>query len=112
MENYVDATTGAHTQTIEGFWRQVKVYLPTFGLQPRYLNLYIGSFLWRRYCKQRKLDMFTHMLRYISKKRPFAKTLLPTAQMVPVVTNYTSNTTKGTTKENAVDILDEDDFES
>ena len=43
-ENYVDPETGAHTQTIEGFWGQCKSYLPTFGLKPRYLGLYIGSF--------------------------------------------------------------------
>ena len=30
-EHYVDPETGAHTQTVEGLWRQVKAFLPNFG---------------------------------------------------------------------------------
>ena len=39
-ENFVDPDTGAHTQTVEGFWRQCKSYLPSFGLKPKYLRIY------------------------------------------------------------------------
>ena len=31
FDNYADPETGAHTQTVEGFWRQYKSFLPTFG---------------------------------------------------------------------------------
>ena len=101
-ENFVDPETGAHTQTVEGFWRQCKSYLPNFGLKPRYLRTYIGSFLWYRYCKQRKLDLFVHMLKSISEKRPFVTQLLPVAELTfnPVF--------KEGTKENAIEILDND----
>ena len=111
-ENYVDPNTGAHTQTIEGVWRQCKAFLPTFGLKPRYLHLYIGSFLWHRYCKQRKLDMFTHILKCISEKRPFTRTVLPSAQMVTSVSCDISCTKQGLSKENAIDLMEDDDFES
>ena len=77
--NYVDPDTGAHTQTIEGFWRQCKVWLPNFGLKPRYLGIYIGSFCWYRYCKQRDLDMFVQLLQSIAEKRPFNQFILPAA---------------------------------
>ena len=80
-ENYVDPGTGAHTQTIEGFWRQVKAWLPDFGMKPRDLPTYLGAFLWFRYCKQRKLDQFIHLLKCISEKRPFENETLPGANM-------------------------------
>ena len=64
--NYVDPVTGAHTQTNEGFWRQCKAKLPTFGLQPKYLSIYLGAFCWYRYCKQRNLDIFMHLRKCIA----------------------------------------------
>ena len=102
-ENFVDPETGAHTQTVEGFWRQYKSYLPNLGLKPKYLRTYLGSFLWYRYCKQRKLDLFVHMLKSISEKRPFVNHPLPVAELTfnPV--------SKEGTKENAIEIQDDDD---
>ena len=70
-ENYVHPETGAHTQTVEGMWRQVKAFLPNFGLKPGDLNTYIGTFLWLRYTKQRKLDKFIHFLACVKEKHPF-----------------------------------------
>ena len=58
----MDPETSAHTQTVEGMWRQVKACLPNFGLKPGDLNTYIGTFLWLRYTKQRKLNNFIHFL--------------------------------------------------
>ena len=80
-KNYVDPETGAHTQTIEGFWRQFKAWLPNFGLKPADLSTYIGFFCWYLYCKQRKVDFFLHLLRCISNKRPFLVENLPNATM-------------------------------
>ena len=78
--NYVDPETG-HTQTIEGFWRQCKAKLPSFGLKPKYLVIYIGSFCWCRYCKQRNLDFFIHLLSCIAEKRSFVEYNLPISTM-------------------------------
>ena len=110
-ENYVDPETGAHTQTIEGFWRQCKSYLPKFGLKPRYLSLYIGSFLWYRYCKQRKLDMFIHILKCFSEKRPYATYTLPPAEMHPVPQIVDNNVTAGVDNVQAIYVSDDSDFE-
>ena len=111
-ENYVDPCTGAHTQTIEGFWRHCKSYLPNSGLKPRYLQSYLGSFLWYRYCKQRNLDMFSHILKCISKKRPFVQNVLPVARMARVDSNTIPSAKKGTSKDDAIALCDDDDFES
>ena len=75
--NYVDPVTGAHTQSIEGLWRHAKEFLPSFGMRPDDLQQYLGSFMWFRFCKQRKLDMFVHMMKCISEEVPPAHNLLP-----------------------------------
>ena len=76
-KNFVDPETGAHTQTIEGLWRHCKTFLPTFGMKSKDLNTYIGSFLWHRYCKQRKLDMFIKFLECAAELHPPVKNILP-----------------------------------
>ena len=76
-ENFVDPETGAHTQTIEGLWRHCKAFLPSFGLKSRDLHTYLGAFLWHRYCKQRKLDMFVKFLKCAAEIRPPDKNELP-----------------------------------
>ena len=63
----------------------------------------MGSFLWYRYCKQRKLDLFIHMLKSISEKRPFINHSLPVAE---IMFNPVSKTG---TKEDAIEILEDED---
>ena len=77
-----------------------------------YLKIYLGSFLWHRYCKQRNLDMFIHILSCFSEKRPFVKSDLPIAKMTPIATGSISHTCNGENKENAKNLLEDDDFES
>ena len=109
-KNYVDQETGAHTQTIEGFWRYAKSYLPAFGMKPKDLNTYLGAFCWYRFCKQRKLDQFVHLLRCISELRPIKTFQLPVAQMLenseqPDLEHKTAEApASGTRKETAVDV--------
>ena len=110
-ENYVDPETGAHTQTVEGFWRQLKSFLPTFGLKPKYLRLYLGNFLWYRYCKQRKLDMFLHILKCISETRPLLKIVLPIAQITNGISISQQPDKQGTLAENAIDVTGDSEFD-
>ena len=111
-ENFVDPETGAHTQTIEGFWRQCKAYLPSFGLKPKYLRLYIGSFLWLRYSKQRKQDVFVHLLKCKSEKRPFLTSSLPIAQMEIIQAMPTTTVDEGNSKKSTIDLTDDVDFDT
>ena len=69
-KNYVDPNTGAHTQTIEGLWSHVKDFLPNHGMKPCDLGSYLGTFMWVRFCKQRKLDKFMHFLKCAAEIRP------------------------------------------
>ena len=80
-ENFVDPESGAHTQTIEGMWRHCKDFLPSFGLKPAYLETYLGTFCWYRYCKQRKLDMFLHFLKCAADTHRPVVNVLPIACM-------------------------------
>ena len=81
-QNYVNPETGAHTQTVEGVWRHCKDFLPSFGLKPKDLHTYIGTFMWYRYCKERKLDMFKHFLVSAASKFPPSRTNLPSGQAI------------------------------
>ena len=56
-------------------------------------------------CKQRNLDLFIHMLKSISEKRPFIIQALPNAQ---IAVNTVSRSKIGT-KENAIEIKEDDD---
>ena len=76
-KNYVDPETGAYTQTVEGMWNHCKQFMPSFGMKPRDLHTYIGTFLWTRYCKQRRLDMFMHILKCAAELHPPIRNTLP-----------------------------------
>ena len=76
-KNYVDPATGAYTQTVEGMWNHCKTFLPSFGMKPKDLRTYLGAFLWTRYCKQRRLDMFTHFLKCAAELHPPLTNTLP-----------------------------------
>ena len=76
-KNYVDPETGAYTQTVEGMWNHCKQFMPSFGMKPRDLHTYIGTFLWTRYCKQRRLDMFMHILKCAAELHPPIRNALP-----------------------------------
>ena len=78
----VDPDTDAYTQTIEGVWNHCKQFLLAFGMKPKDLHTYFGSFLWIRYCKQRKLDMFVHFLKSAAEMYPPVVNEMPNAVMV------------------------------
>ena len=65
--NYVDPDTGAHTQTIGGLWHHCKDFLHTSGMKLCDAHSYLGAFMWYRYAKQRKLDMFLFLLKCAAK---------------------------------------------
>ena len=79
-KNYVDPDTGAHTETIEGMWKHMKEFLPN-GMLPKDADTYIGTFLWHRYCKQRKLDVFIHFLKCCAAIHKPTQFTLPSATM-------------------------------
>ena len=79
-KNYVDPETGAHTETIEGMWKHMKDFLPN-GMAPKDAESYIGVFLWHRYCKQRKLDVFVHFLKCCASIYKPTQFCLPSASM-------------------------------
>ncbi len=64
--NFVDPTTGAHTQTIEGTWSQVKFMMRKRGVMNTSDDLfdtYLPEYLWRRKLKNDypSLKMYEHV---------------------------------------------------
>ena len=72
-------------QTIEGLWHHCKDFLPSSGMKPRDVHSYLGAFMWHRYAKQRKLDMFLFLLKCSAEIFPPVQNLLPIAQMNPIL---------------------------
>ena len=56
--------------------------------------------------------MFSRILKCKNEKRPFVQNVLPVAQMTRVTSNTISSAKKGTSKDYAIDLCDDDDFES
>ena len=50
-------------------------------MKPKDLDSYLGSFMWLRYCKQRNLDLFIHMLECIAEIDAPEVFVLPSASM-------------------------------
>ena len=87
-KNFVDPDTGAYTQTVEGMWRHMKVFLPPYGIPPRYLDSYLGAFMWIRYAKQRDLDLFIYFLECAAEQnRPFISGYKPVDLPSATITN-------------------------
>jgi len=47
-QNFVDPTSGAHTQNIERLWRDVRSGIPRFGRSEKHLVGYLAEFLFKR----------------------------------------------------------------
>ena len=47
-KNFVDPTTGAHTQNIERTWREVRGGIPRFGRSQKHMAGYLAEFLFKR----------------------------------------------------------------
>jgi len=46
--NFVDPTTGAHTQNIKHVWREVRGGVPRFGRNSQHFAGYLAEFLFKR----------------------------------------------------------------
>jgi len=67
-KNFVDPVTGAHTNTIEGLWNQVKKKLKRMsGTFKDKLPGYLDEFNWQR---QYPGNRFENMLRHIGELYP------------------------------------------
>jgi transposase-like protein/predicted RNA-binding Zn-ribbon protein involved in translation (DUF1610 family) len=64
--HFKDPETGAHTNTIEGSWAHAKRGLPKSGLKKPFLSGYLAEYIWRKHCRQNKLDLFEEFLRAIA----------------------------------------------
>ena len=56
--NYVNPWTGAHTQTIESSWKHCKISVPDLGLKEDELDGHLGHFMWERFAKEYKKDLY------------------------------------------------------
>lgn len=56
--NFIDPTTGAHTQNIERSWRDVRSNIPRFGRSEDHMAGYLAEYCWKKSMKE-KIDYIT-----------------------------------------------------
>ena len=47
-ENFKDPKTGAHTNTIERTWREVRANIPRFGQRKKHMVRYLAEYIFKR----------------------------------------------------------------
>lgn len=62
---FVNPTTGANTQTIEGSWKWMKHKLEHGGYLGDNMALHMCEFLWRKMIRTKKMDAFEHLIECI-----------------------------------------------
>ena len=69
--NFVDPTTGVHTQNIESYWNRVKRKFKAMkGVSELQLPSYLDEFLWRERHGNTKREAFTNIIRDIANQYP------------------------------------------
>ena len=66
-ENFVDPTTGAHSNTVELYWCHVKKYLPSYNRRRKYFPCYLAKFVVIRNLKSDGKDVVKEILKGSSK---------------------------------------------
>lgn len=61
--NFVDPTTGAHTNSIEGAWSHAKNMIPRAGRKKLFYAGYLSKYMFLRKCKLQLLDPFKEFCR-------------------------------------------------
>ena len=65
-KNFVDPTTGAHTQTIESLWWQIKRQLPDTYSRHNQMYLHLAEYMWHQ-LRRDSNDLFVSFLQDVSK---------------------------------------------
>jgi transposase-like protein len=69
---FVDSTTGAHTNTIESTWKHVKVLMNPYNRKANYDRV-LAAYLFRKRCKAENIDPFCKFMDIVA-KIDFSKT--------------------------------------
>ncbi|EFN66847.1 hypothetical protein EAG_08499, partial [Camponotus floridanus] len=61
--NFVDPTSGAHTQRIERAWRETRANIPRYGTRKNHYVGYLAEFIFRRrYNYEERIDAFFNVM--------------------------------------------------
>ena len=62
--NFVNPTTGVHTNTIEGTWHAIKAKINQRHRTSTFVNEHLQAFIWRRQNRTRLWDAFVEVIQY------------------------------------------------
>jgi len=64
---FVDSTTGAHTNTIESTWRHAKRFMPHYNRRKTNYPGYLAHYMFLKWCKSNDVDPFEKFLEEVAK---------------------------------------------
>ena len=68
---FVNPTTGVHTQNMESYWNRVKTKIKRMrGCHRQMLSSYLDEFMWRERHGQTAEDVLNNLCRYIALRFP------------------------------------------
>lgn len=64
--NFVDPTTGAHTNAIESTWRHAKRFMPHYCRKKKLYPGYLCHYMFLKFCKSQKIDPLQKFFEIVS----------------------------------------------
>lgn len=108
-ENFVDPTTGAHTQTIERSWREVRCAVPKYGKRKAHYAGYLAEYIFKRIFTNRNQRIHAIFDAISKLYDPYQRKVRSEDSGIQAWTAFLLQDEEGESESEDDDVVDEDD---